>query len=297
MAMVWRTLLQVLAVLVVFVGWLVLQQDSIIYHPRQLKRPLDLKRLQNQGIHVRELAFSTAEGKQKALAVKFGPVPARRLYAVFGGNAMVAREWLSALLQHGGASWRELAFVLVDYPGYGASDGKPSQAEIVRASVQAVQEARRELGAALAPDATLGALGHSIGCAAALQLAVELRGGALAPRQVMLSAPFTTLAEEAQAMLPFLSVVPVWLIAKLTSRNPWDNVAALAKLAEADVPPRVDIIHGTEDEIVPFRMGKSLSSHAKDLGLEVTFKRVKGDHNSFIGQQSFGKWLGKTFLK
>ena len=95
-------------------------------------------------------------------------------------------------------------------------------------------------------DLGMGVMGHSIGAAAALDLAV-----AHPPRHLVLVSPFTTLEAMARRAVGW----PLCLL--LLDR--FDNSARMAELAALPDPPRVDIIHGAADDIVPFAMGRDLA--------------------------------------
>ncbi|CAK0900118.1 unnamed protein product, partial [Prorocentrum cordatum] len=97
------------------VGIIYTVQDSLIYHPLQYEDgPLNEKALLPQ-FAMKQLRFQTRDGAQAAVLLQAPGAAPRRVYAVFGGNAMVARDWLRILTR---MSWqRDVAFLLVDYPG------------------------------------------------------------------------------------------------------------------------------------------------------------------------------------
>jgi len=259
----------------------------MIYIPRRYTAPLNTTSLAN--FELTPLWFQTEDGNQSAVVLKQKGAAALRATFVFGGNAMTARDWILLLLplfQY----FDDTVFVLVDYPGYGFSEGKPSQEAIKRAAVTAVDEAERLLSKA-GTKMRFGALGHSLGCAAALHLAVSQQNTGSPLERVALSAPFTSLAQEAQFMLPFLKVIPTWLIAKLTARNEWDNLIAVSSLANSISQPRIDIIHGESDSIVPYVLGQQLWRHINTQGLETTFQSTLTDHNDILGSDEYMDWL------
>ncbi|CAK0841119.1 unnamed protein product, partial [Prorocentrum cordatum] len=177
---------------------------------------------------------------------------------------------------------------------YGISEGSPSMASIERTASQALIEVTMALNnGSTSSDLEFGAIGHSIGCAAALRLATALQ--TTTPlRHVALCAPFTSLPEVAKVLLPILKIVPTWLIATLTSRNAWDNMAEVSHLARNPAKaPRVDVIHGTRDEICPQDHGVALEGRMKSLQLASTFRSVKAGHNDILGTKAFAEWLEK----
>ena len=60
----------------------------------------------------------------------------------------------------------------------------------------------------------------------------------------------------------------------------YDNRAALRELMKQTPTPRIDIFHGTDDEVIPFRMGNELSE--KSLA---KFHPIEGaDHISVLNK-------------
>jgi len=277
------------------IGWVALiymQQDSMIYHAREYSEPLEHHVLP-EGVEALELRFATDDGNQSAILLRQENERPRRVYLTFGGNAMLARDWLYIIAPLYQPAWRSVAFVFVDYPGFGWSGGSPSQASIGRTSQAALETVVENVLDGDVDDVQLGALGHSIGCAAAIQLA-DLQSKTLQLDHIVLSAPFTSLAQEAQEMLPPLKFVPQQLIELLSSRNAWDNLGTVGRLAEGSTKPRIDIIHGLSDSIVPHKLGQDLSVRCEAVGLQTTFKSVAADHNDLLGLPDFGEWLHES---
>jgi pimeloyl-ACP methyl ester carboxylesterase len=87
---------------------------------------------------------------------------------------------------------------------------------------------------------------------------------------VVLIAVFTTLREEA-------ATVVGRPLSYLLVEN-YDNRACLRQLSRRQPPPRVEIFHGTRDDIIPARMGRELAENFPEF---VTFHPVEGgDHLS-----------------
>jgi uncharacterized protein len=126
----------------------------------------------------------------------------------------------------------------VEYPGYGVAGGRPSEEGAYAAGEAALQWLRSERG--IDRDRVV-LLGQSLGTA----VAVELAKRGLGARLVLVS-PFTSAAEMARRIFPLF---PARFV-----RYRFDT---LAKAPTISVP--VLIIHGTEDEVVPFAMGERLA--------------------------------------
>lgn len=225
-----------------------------------------------------------------------GP-PTGDLWMVFGGNAMVGSDWLDFCLTM--LSWlpasaaERPAFLLVDYPGYGASDGTASPRTILQAQLAGLRAALPRLAAF---PGRLHLLGHSLGAAAASQLAVSLkqeasRGesketdceanpvSALKPGRLVLSAPFLNIDAMAQAIFGKY-ILPSWLLRILLTER-WNNSAWVPEAARAGWD--VSIILGTRDEIVPTSQGKALRDSVKRGGQSCSFVEVKkAGHNDII---------------
>jgi pimeloyl-ACP methyl ester carboxylesterase len=239
-------------------------QTRLIYFPRRYALPLDAL-----PAPLVPLRYTTSAGTQTALylpprAPGLGGATARpeRLWLVFGGNAMVAIEWLDWA---DGDPDHHAGYLLLDYPGYGYCEGAPNRVRINENAPAAFAVLAQRLGltpAALAARTCL--LGHSLGAAAALEFAVTHP-----PRGIVLSAPFSTLAAVAAHHYG------AWLLPVLTER--WDNTARLVELgAHRDARPALVIVHGVDDEIVPFALGRRLAESAP----WTRFVAVPGAHHN-----------------
>jgi alpha-beta hydrolase superfamily lysophospholipase len=126
----------------------------------------------------------------------------------------------------------------VEYPGYGVAGGAPSEAGAYAAAESALLWLRTERGV---ESARVVLLGQSLGSGVAAEMA---RRG-LGARLVLIS-PFTSVADMARRLFPFF---PARFV-----RHRFDT---LSKAPAVSVP--VLIVHGTEDEVVPFAMGERLA--------------------------------------
>ena len=139
----------------------------------------------------------------------------------------------------------DLGFLLIDYPGFGECEGSASP-ESILASSQAAWEHWQELYANQQTP-KIGILGHSLGAAAALQLAETI-----SVERVVLLSPFTSVADMVKKMFGS------WLIPLLQHR--FENRGPLMQLLKRDPPPSITIIHGTRDEVIPVEMGRELAA-------------------------------------
>lgn len=235
-------------------------QDSMIFHPRGYNQP--------RPAELRALETTLPIGRQVSYVADFRTdrsVPPTQLWMFFNGNASVARDWWQYRTWPSGVEGSMFAYV--EYPGYGESQGRPTPESILAASEAVFAALADELGLPpneLAERTVL--VGHSMGAAAAMQFATQHP-----PAHVVLLNPFTSLLDMAR-----LTVPPPY---HLLLRHRLDNRARLGELARLPSPPRVWIIHGDRDDVIPLRMGEELARLHPAI---VTLRVVPGDHVSTL---------------
>jgi fermentation-respiration switch protein FrsA (DUF1100 family) len=158
-----------------------------------------------------------------------------------------------------------VATLIFDYPGYGKSGGRPSEAGLYASGAAAYRWLTERRG--VAGDRVI-LYGGSLGGAAALELATRHPH-----RAVVLVAAFTSFPDMAQLRFPWLPVR--WLV-----RNRLDNIG---KIATLDTP--VFIAHGTADSLVPFRHGERLFAAAR--GPKRFFPMEGYEHNNTPGPEFY----------
>jgi len=164
--------------------------------------------------------------------------PARAPLVIFAhGNGELIDDWALAFepLRRMGA-----AVLLVEYPGYGRSQGSPSQRSIAAAMTSAYDAMRTRSDI---DPAKIVAYGRSLGGGAACALARERDVAAL-----VLESTFTSVRPLARSFF-----VPGFLV-----RDPFDNLEVLR-----GYPGPVLIVHGEHDEIIP-------AAHAAELHAAAT---------------------------
>lgn len=129
--------------------------------------------------------------------------------------------------------------LLVEYRGYGGNPGTPSEAGFYRDGSAAMAF----LAAQGVPSSRTIVIGNSIGSGTATEMAKAFR-----PAALILTSPFTSLGNVVRERMP---VVPVDLLL----RDRFDN---LAKIEALTIP--VLVLHGTDDQVVPFAHGKALAA-------------------------------------
>jgi pimeloyl-ACP methyl ester carboxylesterase len=247
-----------LMVLTVF-GILTACQSRLIYFPRSYPPGhLEAWMRHTPGVVIEA---ETSQGVQRAF-LQGNTTRPRNLWLVAGGNATLALEWSDWLAAHGPA---EDAWLLVDFPGYGASEGSPNPARIREAFAQVVPAALDVLGwSEREASGRLRFFGHSLGAAACLIAASE-HG---IQRGVLLS-PFTSTMEMARALTGLPLGFIVW--------HRFDNGARLDELA-ARGPGAVVVFHGSDDEVIPARMSRALAARQPEI---VSLREIPGGrHNT-----------------
>jgi len=244
--------------------FLLLYQRKMMYFPSSYER-IELNSLPEGGVL---LAYETSQGKQTAFYLPPSDAPAKppeTLWVLFNGNAARALDWLDVIEK---VKTPHAAFLLVDYPGYGACEGKPSRAAIRESTEKAYEALAKHLGVDTATlDTRVNVLAFSIGTGAGMDFAA-----ARPVRRVILLAPFTSALDMARRTVG-------WPLCYLLIDR-FDNRARLAELAARSDPPRVDIYHGRNDDIIPFAMSGDLAAQFPNL---VTFHPVPGaDHNFLL---------------
>ncbi len=244
------------------VGCMVVKQDEMIYMPRSYSS-VDERQFERDGLQ--ELSFIQPAGNQTAywLASRQGN-PDPFIWLVFSGNGGCATDYLS-LAQAGPAT---CGWLFVDYPGYGACEGKPNPDSIRTNALGAADALALHLGKT--PEdvrSRLGTFGHSIGSAVALDSAVEMD-----LKQVVLVAPFTTMKDMAANY-----VTPLFTF---LLKHRFDNRATMKEFIGQG--GHATIFHGAADNIIPSSMGRELATLG---GGAATFIEVKGSgHNDIIAR-------------
>jgi uncharacterized protein len=236
--------------LAVFVGLLLLLRSfsrTVAYPGARFAFPPP----ESLGPPARLLRVTTSDGLDlRAVRVSAGP-PDAPVAVFFHGNGESAAQNgpLGTALAAAGVD-----AVLVEYRGYGGMPGRPSEAGLV-ADGTAVLAALRADG--VPPQRTV-LVGRSLGTGVAVELARRSP-----PALLVLVSPYTSFADLGRGLVgPF---------APLLVADRFDNLSKIGALAGP-----VTILHGTRDEVVPFRMGERLAA----AGTDVRFIPLEGrGHN------------------
>ncbi len=188
-------------------GLVWLTQERLLFYPQ----PVRTAPRAPDGWRLEEVRLTAADGVALA-GVLVHPGSSRTPVVVyFGGNA----EEVTAGAAGAARDYGDRAVLLMNYRGYGASGGKPTEASLVSDGIEIVKWAR--LRADL--DGQRVALhGRSLGAGVAVQVAA-----ATAPACVVLTSPFDSALEVARSVYP-------WLPVGLLLRHPFDSMAHAPRL-------------------------------------------------------------------
>src|SRR5512139_1188224 len=225
------------------------------------------------GLAFEAVSLRTADGE--TLAGWFIPAPAARgslLYLHGNGGNMGYRLDPIAVFHRLG-----LNILIIDYRGYGASSGTPSEQGTYQDALAAWNYLTQQRH--LSPERIV-LFGESLGGSIAAWLAARHT-----PAALVLYASFTSVPEIAREVYPMF---PASL-----ARYRYDTRAALESV---NCP--VLILHSREDEIIPFRHGQALleAAHAPKRLVE-----LRGGHNDalLVSQETYAREVGaflQTFL-
>lgn len=167
-----------------------------------------------------------------------------------------------------------MGVLLVEFPGYGRSEGTPSQDTITKTFMAAYDQIiqRKEVD-----PSKIILYGRSIGGGVVCSLSRHRPAAAM-----ILTSTFTSVRSFAKRYL-----VPAFLV-----RDPFDNLAAVREFQEPLL-----ILHGTRDEIIPYKHGRALyevSNNAGFISMDCGHNDCPPDWHRFWGE--IGKFLKKADL-
>lgn len=189
----------------------------------------------------------------------------------FHGNAEQLADLVPLAFQYGQAG---IGFMGVEYPGYGLDrPGRTTETSLLDAADISLRYLRDRLHV---PSAAVVLEGQSLGSGVAVQMTARGYGARL-----ILISPYTSIADVAASIIGWLPVK--WLI--------------LDKFESARLAPRIDIpvliVHGTDDEIIPFALGRKLSQ----LFPRAKFLSVAGaGHNDVVNRPGVSAHIARFVM-
>ncbi|MGI9107309.1 MAG: alpha/beta hydrolase [Pyrinomonadaceae bacterium] len=264
----WRMARILVLLCVCLVGYVMLFEGSFIYFPSKYpagrwEREQPPAREGQIVAHVEDVQLAAADGVRlhgwyctPHLRKRGGALEAVRADATLlflhgnAGNISHRFEIIDELVK------LPVNVFIIDYRGYGKSEGRPSEQGLYRDAHAAWEHLtlKRATGAN-----KIVIFGESLGGAVAIELASKVGACGL-----VVQSSFTSIAEMAAEVLPF---VPRFII-----RTKMDS---LSKIGGVNCPKL--FIHSQADEIIPYRMGRRLFEAART---PKQFYEVKGaSHN------------------
>jgi fermentation-respiration switch protein FrsA (DUF1100 family) len=220
----------------------VLFEESMIFFPTRYPAGFwEVERLsQRSGLTIEDRFFEAEDGVRLHGWWCRPPVPAETVVLFFHGNAGNLSDRADLMIR---LARLPAQVVMVDYRGYGRSEGRPSEEGLARDAMAAW---RLVVDAAGVPPRRVVLFGRSLGGAVAVRLASRTE-----PAGVILESTFTSLKDMAAHHFP---VVPRFLI-----RTRMDSLSAIGGITV----PKLHI-HSRADEVVPYALGRRLYEAAPE---------------------------------
>lgn len=162
--------------------------------------------------------------------------------------------------QTGGPAWRTdrigtfvragYGIMTLAYRGYGGSTGSPSEAGLYEDAASAYRWLRAQ---GFGPEQIV-IFGESLGTGVAVNVASSEKIAGL-----VLDSPFTSVTDVVQGRFPHM---PVWLLLQ-------HRFDSLSRIGRVTAP--LLVLHGDQDDIVPFALGKRLFAAANEPKRHVVF--------------------------
>lgn len=178
-----------------------------------------------------------------------------------GGNISYRLDWIKRM------STIPLNIFIIDYRGYGRSEGRPTEEGIYKDGEAAYSYLAKNVSV---PPENIVIFGESLGGAVAIHLAAQVKCAGL-----ILQSTFTNAKDMAKRIMP---IIPLWLIIKTEFNN-------VGKIQKVKVPKL--FIHSPSDGIVPYELGRKLFESAP--APKKFYEVPKAGHNEtyLVGGQEY----------
>lgn len=215
---------------IVVVVWIL--QERMLFYPQGVTIPPRAP----AGWKMETVAFTAKDGTRLAGTLLLPPIERAPLVIYFGGNA----EEVTGYAHSARETYGERAVLLVNYRGYGASAGRPTESGLVSDAAELFDWARAHAG--IDPQ-RIALHGRSLGSGVAVQLAA-----ARPVRCVILTTPFSSALDVAREVYP-------WLPVAFLMRHPFDS----GRRAPSIHVPAL-FLTGEADTLIPKRHAERLAS-------------------------------------
>ena len=225
-----------------------LKQESILFHPSVTKQ-----NKQYNFPQAFEEVFYKTPNQGNIHALKFSVEKPKGVILYFHGNAGNLEDW----------GWVYQNFVkynydvlIIDYRTFGKSTGTLSEANFHSDAAFVYEELKSEY-----QEENLVVYGRSIGTGIATRLAATQN-----PKLLILETPYYNIEDLARNMVPFLPV-------KYLLKYKFESNKYITQVKDP-----IYILHGTSDNVVPYKSGKKLYELVKDKAHFTTFEN--GTHSN-----------------
>lgn len=260
----WQVIRIVILVWIGLLVFLAFAQRSMIYFPSKNDSATLEREAAAQGFE----AWRNPAGETigyRSIPAPDDPRPPAAILIIHGNAGYALHRADYAKILRAAAPERALSIYLLEYPGYGARLGSPSQSAFLAACKEAV--------ARIPEDVPLLLLGESIGTGVASATA------AAHPARIqglLLLTPFDSLANVAQHHYPLLPVR--WILRDQYPSEKW---------LESYRGP-VAIVLAEDDTIVPAKFGRKL--HDTYVGPKKLVIAARADHNDLLPALPASAW-------
>ena len=233
-----------------------LYEKFLFYPSKHLRTPLEVDGCKYQAVNFEDssgkdlhgLFFKKSVADNGIVIVSHGN----------GGNMLYRCD----LVPHLVADTR-CSVLMYDYEGYGGSTGKPSVKGILRDGVAAFDYAVNKLG--YKPEQVI-LYGESLGCAVTCFIGTQRK-----PRAMILQSGFRSLPAVARDVVRVLKIVPGAVLPVPRLNN--------EKILQGEHAP-VLIMHGKQDELIPFSHGETMFNKASEPKTFVALEH-SGHNNTY----------------
>ena len=245
-----KVLLVVAAAYALLVLTVYLMQGSMLYLANMPGRAI-VTTPRELGLEFEDVTLETDDGVR--LHGWFIPGASTRTLLFFHGNAGNISHRLDSIRQFHDLG---LSVFIIDYRGYGRSEGRTTEQGVYRDADAAWRYLVENRGIR-ADDIVV--FGRSLGASIAAHLAARQQ-----PAALVVESAFTSVPDVAQEIYPWL---PVRWLSRLRH-------ATRDEIRNVDCP--VLVIHSRDDEIIPFHHGEAIYAAAKEPRMLLV---IRGTHN------------------
>jgi uncharacterized protein len=234
------------AALCVVLGLAGCRAEGVFYYPNKVLYADP----HNAGLHYELVRYPSLNGKQlTSMLFRTEREPKGIAVHLHGNFANVSNHFPLSVFLLG----RGFDLLVVDYQGFGASEGRPSPKNTVEDGIASVRYA-----ASVDRGGGVVLFGQSIGAAVASAVAAEEP----LVRAVVLEAGFTRYRTITKTVMKrsWLTWPAAFVFPPLFVRREWDPVDYVGRIA----PRPVLIVHGTADGTIPVGMARELFAAAKE---------------------------------